>query len=87
MADALPLGPPADPRSPNGPATVEELLRTRLSLAIGGWRGALESALPTVAFVVLWTVTQEVRPAVVAALGTIAVLAPLRLARKETLRC
>ena len=39
--------------------TVEELLRARLSAAIGGWRGALESAVPTIAFVVLWTVTRE----------------------------
>lgn len=66
--------------------TVEELLRARLSATIGGWRGALESALPTVAFVALWTVTQEVRPAVLAAAAALAVLAVLRLQRRETLR-
>ena len=31
--------------------TVEELLRDKLSEAIGGWRGAIESALPVVAVV------------------------------------
>jgi hypothetical protein len=66
--------------------TVEELLRARLSVAIGGWRGALESAIPTVAFVVLWTVTQDVRTAVLAAGAALVVLAALRLLRKETLR-
>ena len=29
--------------------TVEELLRDKLSDAIGGWRGAVESAVPTLA--------------------------------------
>jgi hypothetical protein len=66
--------------------TVEELLRARLSAAIGGWRGALESAVPTIAFVVLWTVTQDVRTAVLAAGGALLVLGILRLVRRETLR-
>ncbi|MDQ6716479.1 MAG: DUF3159 domain-containing protein [Actinomycetota bacterium] len=66
--------------------TVEELLRARLSAALGGWRGALESALPTVAFVVVWTTVQEVRPAVVAAGVALVVLAGLRVVRRETLR-
>jgi hypothetical protein len=66
--------------------TVEELLRARLSAAIGGWRGALESALPTIAFVVVWTVTQEVRPSVLAATAALVVLGALRLLRHETLR-
>lgn len=66
--------------------TVEELLRARLSSALGGWRGALESALPTVAFVVLWTITQEVRPAVLGAAAMLVLLALLRVLRRETLR-
>ena len=66
--------------------TVEELLRARLSGAIGGWRGALESALPTIAFVVVWTTRQDVRSAVVAAAVALVALAGLRLARRETLR-
>ena len=79
----------AEPHRIGGAAayvTVEELLRARLSAAIGGWRGALESAIPTIAFVVIWTVTQEVRPAVIAAGAALVVLAVLRLLRKETLR-
>ncbi len=66
--------------------TVEELLRARLSAAIGGWRGALESALPTIAFVVVWTVTQEVRPSVIAAAAALVLLGVLRVVRRETLR-
>ena len=66
--------------------TVEELLRVRLSVAIGGWRGALESAVPTIAFVVVWTVTQDVRTAVLGAAAALVVLGLLRLLRRETLR-
>ena len=66
--------------------TVEELLRARLSATIGGWRGALESALPTIAFVAVWTISQEVRPAVLAAAAALVVLAAFRLQRRETLR-
>ena len=39
------------------PDTVEELLRARLSLALGGWRGAVESAVPTIVFVVVWNLS------------------------------
>jgi len=64
MAD--PVAGPAKPAAPVF-VTVEELLRARLSNAIGGWRGALESALPTIAFVIVWTLRQDVRSAVLAA--------------------
>jgi len=83
-----PADPSGDPRRSVPPTwvTVEELLRARLSTAIGGWRGAVESALPTVAFVLVWTLRQDVRSAVVAAGVALVVLGGLRLARKETLR-
>lgn len=69
-----------------GYTTVEELLRARLAATIGGWRGALESAVPTIAFVVLWTARREILPAVLAAASACAVLALIRVVRRETLR-
>lgn len=66
--------------------TVEELLRARLRAVVGGWRGALESALPTVAFVLVWTRSADVRSAVIAAGAALALLAALRVARRETVR-
>lgn len=69
-----------------GYTTVEELLRARLAATIGGWRGALESAVPTIAFVVLWTARRELLPAVLAAAAACAVLALIRVVRRETLR-
>ena len=66
--------------------TVEELLRARLTAAFGGWRGAVESAIPTVAFVVVWTVTEQVNPAALAAVAAAGAFAVVRLLQGQTLR-
>lgn len=66
--------------------TVEELLRARLSTAIGGWRGAVESAVPTMAFVVLWNATGAVGTAAAAAIAAAVVVAGVRLVQRQTLR-
>lgn len=67
-------------------ATVEELLRERIAMALGGWRGAVESALPTLVFVVVWTVTHETVPTLVASGLTLVALAAVRVVRRETVR-
>ena len=66
--------------------TVEELLRARLSTAIGGWRGAVESAVPTIAFVAVWNLTGVVGTAAAAAVAAALVVAVVRLAQRQTLR-
>lgn len=66
--------------------TVEELLRDKLSEAIGGWRGAIEAALPTLAFALVWSGTQDLRAALVAA-GSCLVLALIaRLVQRQSPR-
>lgn len=67
-------------------ATVEHLIRARLSDAVGGWRGSLETALPVVAFVGVWTARQDLREAVIAAGVVVALVALLRLLQRSTLR-
>lgn len=71
---------------PDATATVEHLIRARLTEAVGGWRGSLETALPVVAFVGVWTVRQDLREAVIAAGLVVAVVAVLRLIHRSTLR-
>jgi hypothetical protein len=66
--------------------TVEALIRHRLSTALGGWRGSVETALPTIAFVVIWTWRHDVRTAVFAAAGVVVVLALVCLAQRQSLR-
>ena len=66
--------------------TVEEVIRQRLSAALGGWRGSLEAALPTVAFVIGWTVTKDLRTSIGAAAGIIVILALIRLGQRQSLQ-
>jgi len=65
--------------------TVEALIRHRLAVALGGWRGSLETALPTVVFVALWSWRQDVMLAAGAALVVALVLAAIRLVQKSSL--
>lgn len=58
--------------------TVEQVIRRRISDALGGWWGSLETALPTVAFVITWLVVGDVRTAILGAAGVLAVLAVVR---------
>lgn len=59
--------------------TVEQVIRRRISEVLGGWYGSLETALPTVAFVILWLIRDEIRPALLAAGGVAIILLGLRL--------
>lgn len=67
-------------------ATVEELIRHRLSTALGGWRGSVETALPTVAFVVLWVWRQDLTTAIVASVVVTVVLAVVRIVQRQSLQ-
>ncbi|GAB3870964.1 DUF3159 domain-containing protein [Terrabacter terrigena] len=63
--------------------TVEELLRDKLSEAIGGWRGAVESAVPTLAFAIAWSRTQDLRTALVVAGACVAALLVVRVVQRQ----
>lgn len=57
-----------------------------LERAIGGWRGMIDSGLPALVFVVSYVAMgRELRPALIAALGTGLVVLLLRLVRREPL--
>lgn len=71
---------------PDQPDTVEAVIRQRLSTAIGGWRGSLETALPMVVFVIAWTITEDLRLSAGAALITAALAAALRAAHGGSLQ-
>jgi hypothetical protein len=66
--------------------TVEEVIRHRLSTALGGWRGSIESALPMVAFVIVWTWQKDVMTAVVTAGVLTAVLAVVAVIQRQSLQ-
>lgn len=69
------------PASPETEAaqTVEQVIRSRLAELLGGWYGSVETALPTVAFVVMYVVREEVRVAALTAVGLTFILIAVRL--------
>lgn len=61
--------------------------RVLLDRAIGGWRGLIDSALPTVAFLTLYVVTgNQLAPALIVALGVGIAIAAWRILRREPLQ-
>lgn len=63
--------------------TVEELVRSRLSEALGGPRGIVESAVPTIAFTICYLTTRDLKFALVVASGLTAVLLLVRVVQKS----
>jgi hypothetical protein len=66
--------------------TVEEVVRAQLSRALGGRRGMLEAAVPTLAFTVLFLVTKDLRTAVAVSVAAVLVLLVVRLAQRSTVQ-
>lgn len=67
------------------PTTVEEVVRTELLKALGGWRGTLEAAVPIIAFVLCWALTDDLRTSIVVAGAGMAAFVVLRLLQRQTL--
>jgi hypothetical protein len=59
--------------------TVERVIRARLSELLGGWYGSIETAAPTVAFVAVYVVRDDVRTAVLSAVGLTLMLLGIRM--------
>ena len=72
----------AEPAQP----TVEALIRHRLGEALGGLRGSIETALPMVVFVIVWSATSERNTSLGAAAATTAVFAVARVVQRQTLQ-
>jgi hypothetical protein len=66
--------------------TVEEVVRAQLSRALGGRRGMLEAAVPTLAFTVLFLVTKDLRAAVAVSVAAVLVLLAVRLVQRSTVQ-
>lgn len=81
LAEILEGAPPGT--GAPGDATTEQLL----SSAIGGWRGLIDSSLPGAVFLLAYLLDgQALGPAVSAAVASGAVIAVLRLVRRESLQ-
>ena len=61
--------------------------RLILERAIGGWRGMIDSALPTVVFITVYVIaSRQLTPALIAAIAVGVVLAAYRLVRRQNLQ-
>lgn len=67
-------------------ATVEQVVRSQLAKALGGRRGILEAAVPTVAFTVLFVTTHDLRVAIAVSVACAAVLLVVRLVQRSTVQ-
>lgn len=64
--------------------TVEQVVRKQLSAALGGVRGMLEAAVPTIAFTVVFLTLHDLRLAIGVSLGCAGVLLVVRLVQRST---
>ncbi|MFC5748590.1 DUF3159 domain-containing protein [Actinomadura rugatobispora] len=63
--------------------TVEAAVRAQLSKALGGVRGMVEAAVPTIGFTATYVVTHEVRTAVTVGIGAAVLLLAVRLVQRS----
>jgi hypothetical protein len=88
LRDSTPEAGP-EPRSvPTsvGETTVEEVVRAQLSKALGGRRGMLEAAVPTVALTAIFLLTHDLRVAVPVSVATALVLLVVRAVQRTTVQ-
>lgn len=90
QGDALPASPTGQPGRSDGEEAPSVELRAEailLERAIGGWRGLIDSGLPTAVFVLVYAVSgQALTPSIVAAVAVGLVVAVVRVVRREPLQ-
>lgn len=69
-----------------GASTVEEVVRAQLAKALGGRRGMLEAAVPTLTFTLVFVTTRDLRTGVVVSVAAALVLLAARLAQRSTVQ-
>lgn len=74
----------AHPQPTASVETVEAVVRAQLSKALGGRRGMVEAAVPTIMFTALWLTTRELTLALVVSGGAALVLLAVRLVQRST---
>jgi hypothetical protein len=72
--------------TPVGAETVEQVVRAQLSKALGGRRGMLEAAVPTLAFTLLFVTTKQLELAVGISVVTALALLVVRLVQRSTVQ-
>lgn len=66
--------------------TVEALVRTKLAEALGGKRGMVEAAIPTLTFTISYIMTAELRMSIMLGVGAALLLGAIRLVQRSPLQ-
>ncbi|HSX69158.1 DUF3159 domain-containing protein [Nocardioides sp.] len=66
--------------------TVEAVVRRQLATALGGKRGMVEAAVPTIVFTVLFLTTRDLRLALALSLGAALVALAVRVVQRQTVQ-
>jgi hypothetical protein len=66
--------------------SVEAVVRAQMSKALGGRRGMVEAAVPTILFTVLWLSTRELRLALAVSVAAAVALLVVRLVQRSTVQ-
>jgi Protein of unknown function (DUF3159) len=66
--------------------TVEQVVRAQLAKALGGRRGMLEAAVPTILFTVTWLTADDLRTALVVSLAAALLLLAVRLVQRSSVQ-
>ncbi|MEN3534182.1 DUF3159 domain-containing protein [Microbispora sp. ZYX-F-249] len=74
----------ADMTAPAAHATVEAAVRAQMSKALGGRRGIVEAAVPTIAFTGTWVGTSQLKTSLIIGIASAVVLLLVRLAQRTT---
>lgn len=86
MSEQQPTPAEAAGGEPVGARTVEEVVRGQLSKALGGVRGMLEAAVPTLVFTALWLTARDLRLALVCSVAAALVLLVVRLVQRSSVQ-
>ncbi|MFI6292132.1 DUF3159 domain-containing protein [Nonomuraea sp. NPDC050790] len=64
--------------------TVESAVRAQLAKALGGVRGMIEAAVPTIAFTVTWITTEQLKTSLIVSIALAVLLLLARLVQRST---
>jgi hypothetical protein len=81
-----PVPGPVGPLAGTGETTVEAAVRHQLATALGGRRGVVESALPTLIFTVTYVCTDHLRLALALAAGAAVLMVAIRLVQRSSVQ-
>lgn len=76
----------SEQHAPASVDTVEAVVRAQISRALGGRRGMVEAAVPTLVFTVVWLTTKELRYALVSSIAIAVAMLVVRLVQRSTVQ-